>query len=72
MKTKYAYEKSKYVRSLADAINLKLKPSERIEAINKLKELEQIIKKEGDEIIFIVTTRDSNPMLDKTATPMEV
>lgn len=71
MKTKYAYEKSEYARSLGKAINLKLKSNERIEAINRLKELEEIIKKEGDEIIFIVTARDTNPMPGKTAPPME-
>jgi len=71
MKTKYAKEKSEYARSLGRAINLKLEPYQRIDAIARLKEIEEVIKEKGDEIIFIVTTRDTNPMPNKTAPPME-
>jgi len=70
MKTKYAKEKSEYANLLVDAINLKLFEGKRYDAIIRLQELEKIVEQDGDKIIFIVTTRNTNPLKDKCASPM--
>ena len=70
MKTKFAKEKSEYAHLLVKAINLKLEPYQRVAAINRLKEIEYIIKEQGDEIIFIVTTKDTNN--HESAPPMSM
>jgi len=70
MKTKFAKEKSEYAYCLVKCINKALSIDEGIENIKRMKELENIVKEQGDELIFIVTTRDTNPMKEKTAAPM--
>ncbi len=73
MKMKYAKEKSEYAQLIwklmdGGTLNLEL----RLNHIARLKTIEDSIKEQGDEIIFIVTTRDTNPMSEKTAPPMEI
>jgi len=70
MKTKFAKVKSEYAHLIRDLIGTKLNMIERHNAKGRLKQLEDKIKTQGDELIFIVTTRDTNPMKEKTAPPM--
>jgi len=70
MYTIFAYEKSEYCVALSNFINLKLSHKERYENYKRIKELEEIIKKEGDEIQIIITTKNTpRPLV--TAPPME-
>jgi len=71
MKVKFATEKSAYSHALRDAINTQLNKVTRDNAVRTLKKIEDNIKSQGDEIIWIITTRDTNPMKDATAPPMD-
>lgn len=70
MKTKFAKEKSAYSHALLDAVNTRLSKIARDNAVRTMKKIEDSVKAQGDEIIWIITTRDTNPMKDKTAPPM--
>ena len=69
MKTKFATEKSEYCLLMVDLMNDNLSVAVRDKALDRMKVIEKTIKDQGDELIFIVTTRDTNPMKDKTAPP---
>lgn len=70
MKTVLAVEKSEYSHCLMILLNDHLGLEEHQTALARIKEIEQQVKSKGDEIIFIVTTRDTNPMKKKTAPAM--
>ncbi|KKN76207.1 hypothetical protein LCGC14_0372330 [marine sediment metagenome] len=70
MKTKFAKEKSEYAHYLQRLLEPSLTLEERNIALSYLNDLEDHIKKQGDKMIFIVTTRDTNPMKECTAPPM--
>ncbi len=70
MKTKFAREKSTYSHALSDVVNDKLSQVTRDASLFTMKKIEASIKSQGDEIIWIITTRNTNPMKDKTAPPM--
>jgi len=70
MKTKFAKEKSEYSHCLRKFIAPFGTLEEKNAMMKRMQEIEQSIKKQGDEIIWIITTRDTNPMKDKCAPPM--
>jgi len=72
MKTKYAYEKSEYSIALHNFINLKLKHKERYENFKRMQEIEEILRKDGDNIQIVVTTVKTSPFQDGVivASPM--
>ena len=70
MKTKFAKEKSEYAHLIQDLLNKDMNDQGKMTTLQKIKLLEDSIKDQDDELIFIVTTRDTNPMKEKTAAPM--
>jgi len=74
LKTKFAVEKSEYARLIRELMNGgTLDLDVRLQNIARLKDLETLIKAQGDELIFIVTTRDTNPLEEgKTCAPPAV
>ena len=74
MKTQYAYEKSAYSEALINFLNLKLKHKERYENFRRMQEIEEILKKDGDEIQIIITTKNTSPFVEgqQVAKPMEL
>lgn len=70
MKTKFAKEKSAYSRALIIFLDRNKDNATRNEAYVLMQTIEKYIKAHGDEITFIVTTRDTNPMKECTAPPM--
>ena len=59
MKTKYAEEKSKYSNLLHTAIDNSLSFWTRDQAIKEMKKLETQMKKNNDEIIIVVSTKNT-------------
>lgn len=55
-----------------DILNDKLSLDKHGTALARIKEIEKVIKDQGDEIIWIITTRDTNPMIDCVAIPMSM
>lgn len=72
MKTKFAKEKSEYAHCLLNCINSSLTDEEHRQNIEKLKIIEAQVRQQNDEIIFIVTTKNTNPMTDNCASPMSM
>lgn len=70
MKTEFAKEKSEYSHLLVKLIDKNLNQGTRYKIIIRMKELEEIVKAQGDELSTIVTTVKTNPMKDKCALPM--
>lgn len=59
MKTIFAVEKSEYLTLLMKFIG-KCSEIERRNAYNRMKEIEEYIKSQGDEIRIVITTRDTD------------
>lgn len=57
MKTIFAVEKSEYLHSLMILMNYNIPLSEREIALDKMAEIEKQVKKQGDEIQIIITTK---------------
>jgi len=72
MKTKFAKEKSEYALIIKELMNEENIAIVRLEYLKRLKELEQQVKSQNDELIFIVTTEKTNPIPDKSAPPMSM
>ena len=72
MKTKFAKEKSEYTHLIFESMKCHTTVEDYLKIIKRIKELEKIVKDQGDELIFIVTTEKTNPMRDKTAPPMSM
>ena len=70
METKFAQEKSEYAHCLKIAIDITTSQVERNNAIVRLLELEYEIGTQNDKLIFIVTTKKTNPISDMCAKPM--
>lgn len=70
MKTKFAKEKSEYAHLITDLLNKDMNEQGQMTTLQHIKLLEESIKNQGDELIFIVTTKNTNPMKEKTAAPM--
>lgn len=62
MKTKFADEKSEYARLIVKIMNKTLNPAIKYKIILRIEELEKIVKDQDDELIFIVTTKKTNPL----------
>ena len=72
MKIKYAREKSLYSTHLMRVINPNLSELDREESLVRMTEIETFLKSEGDEIKIIITTKNTNPIKDKSAPPMDI
>jgi len=70
MKTEFAKEKSEYSHLLMKSLYKTINPATHFKIIIRMKELEEIVKSQGDELSIIVTTVKTNPMKDKSAPPM--
>jgi len=70
MKTKFAKEKSEYSHLIKDLLNKDMNEQGRMTTLQRIKLLEESIKEQGDELIFIVTTTKTNPIIDYCAIPM--
>ncbi len=71
MKTKFAHEKSHYANLLYKLLNLDVPIEENYnKIIGEIKQMEQTMKSKNDELIFIITTTETNPLKDRTAKPM--
>jgi len=70
MKTIFAKEKSEYLHSLIVAINLNLHQDTRSKAIQRMAELEAIVKNQGDELQIVITSK--NTEYHGTAPPMSM
>jgi len=70
LKTKFAEEKSEYAQLIKNLMHYHPTVKEYTGVMKRLEALEKIIKDQGDELIFIVTTRDTNPLVEgKTCAP---
>lgn len=72
MKTEFAKEKSEYAWIIKELMNEENIAIVRLDYLKRLKELEQYMKSQNDELIFIVTTKKTNPIPYKTASPMNM
>lgn len=72
MKTKFAVEKSEYALLLNQLTSGLLTESSILKTIAKMKTLENEVKLQGDELMYIVTTRYTNPLVvgETCAPPM--
>lgn len=69
MKTKFAKEKSEYAHLISQLMSNDNSLIKYFQLI-KLKKLEDKVKEQGDELIFIVTTKNTNPLEEgKTCAP---
>ena len=69
MKTKFAKEKSEYSHLIRELLNFNWGGHATPEDLmNKIHVVEEQVKDQGDELVIIVTTRDTNPY--KSAPPM--
>lgn len=71
MKTKFAKEKSQYANLIMKLLEFNWDKDSRQTLETNVKLLEAKIKADGDELIFIVTTKNTNPFKGQTAPPME-
>jgi len=60
MKTIFAVQKSEYSHCLMKVINYKISKHERQKYYERMKEIEQEVKKLGDKIEIIVTTKNTS------------
>ncbi len=73
MKTKFAKEKSEYSHLIWENIeNFSLSGKERMDNLARMKQIEQYFKSQNDEIMVIVTTRETNPIDHLVASPMSM
>ena len=69
----FAKEKSEYSHLIWKNIeDFNLSEKERRDNLSRIQEIEQYLKTRGDEIMVIVTTKNTNPMTDNCAPPMSM
>ncbi len=66
----FVYEEGEYALALFNFMNLKLTHKVRFENYHRMQELEEIVKKEGDELQIIITTKNT-PRPIEIAPPMD-